>query len=171
MQEVSDDEEPSPPNKKLKPVSKTRSTNDPIDGAEMISDDDTPSVSTNETSVNHVDSPSQSAVPVIEKRRSEITTTVNEERLKLMSDIELDNYIRDSFSSKMRIAEVEELDKELKRLTTRQRELEREGLGIIKEQIEIKQIYATLQVDRIVIQLKSEFPKKQADELENSGFL
>ena len=143
LQAISDDDEPGPPAKKMKPV--LNSQNGPLDGAELISDDESPST----TKDGQEEKPLQ------------------DDRVVPISDNELASFINDVFVSKVRVSEVELIDEELRRLMNKQREVEKESYEIAKDQITARQLFTNLQIERISIEARSQFPKEQAEQ--NSG--
>ncbi|KAE9546246.1 hypothetical protein FO519_010542, partial [Halicephalobus sp. NKZ332] len=144
LQAISDDDEPGPPAKKVKPTTTTQS-NGPLDGAELISDDESPSTT----------------------KDGQEEKQVQEDRVVPVSDSELAGFINDVFVSKVRVSEVDHIDEELRRLMNKQREIERESYEIAKDQITARQLFTNLQIERISIEARSQFPKEQAEQ--NSG--
>uniref|UniRef100_A0AC34R132 WW domain-containing protein n=1 Tax=Panagrolaimus sp. JU765 TaxID=591449 RepID=A0AC34R132_9BILA len=144
---ISSDDEPSV--KKFK-IDTTVVLKEPLDGAELISEDE--------------------ASQITKDVDETVAEEPMEEDMTFLTDGELDNFIPETFMAKIRVPGVDQMDLDLKKFVTKQREIEVEGLEVIKDRVTVRQLYSTLEIEKAVLEMQSAHSSEQCEALSGFGF-
>ena len=94
-------------------------------------------------------------------------TADERENYLLMADDDVERYISDVFLLRARIPELEQIEAESRKHGAKQREVEKEFVEIVKDQISVRQLVESSLLMQTIVNVRAEFAKNQS---ESHGF-